>query len=179
MKIISVFGSSAPAPGSADYESARDMGTLLAQAGFAVQTGGYGGVMAGASQGASEAGGHVIGITSAQIETYRAIPPNQWVVEERKYATLSERLSHLVGQCDGAIVMPGGVGTLAELAFIWSLLQVGEISPRPVIAVGALWAQTLQAFIDPAYVKDTDAALVKLAQSPQEAAAILSIDLKD
>ena len=50
-KVISVFGSSAPLAGSADYEAARTVGQLLAQAGFVVQTGGYGGVMAGVSQG--------------------------------------------------------------------------------------------------------------------------------
>ena len=113
-KIISVFGSSAPPPGSADYEAARMVGHLLARAGFAVQTGGYSGTMAAASQGASEAGGHVIGVTSAQIERFRPTPPNQWVVEEIKCQTLHERQLHLISNCHGAIVMPGGIGTLAE-----------------------------------------------------------------
>ena len=56
MPTISVFGSAAPLPNTADYEAARTVGRLLAQAGFAVQTGGYSGVMAAASQGAAEAG---------------------------------------------------------------------------------------------------------------------------
>lgn len=168
-KIISVFGSSAPQPGSADYEAARTVGRLLAQAGFTVQTGGYGGVMAGASQGANEAGGHVIGVTSAQIEQWRPLPANRWVIEEKRCQTLRERLLYLVDNCSGAIVMPGGPGTLSEMALIWSFVQVGEISPRPIILVGGLWQRTLAAFIDDAYVHPKNRALLTLARTPDEA----------
>jgi uncharacterized protein (TIGR00730 family) len=167
--IISIFGSSSPQPGSADYESARTVGRLLAQAGFVVQTGGYGGVMAAASQGANEAGGHVIGVTSAQMERFRSIPANQWVIEEKKYQTLRERLLHLVDHCHGAIVMPGGIGTLSEMALIWSFVQVGEISPRPIIAVGGLWQRTLAAFIDKDYVRPTHQELITVVRTADEA----------
>lgn len=176
--IISVFGSSAPPPGSADYELARQMGYLLAEAGYAVQTGGYSGVMAGVSQGAALAGGHIIGITSAQVETYRPIPANAWVQEEIKYPTLSERLAHLVTQCQGAIVMPGGVGTLGELALMWNLIQIGEREAAPLIAVGGLWAKMLDAFIDSAYVQPEVAALVQIAKTPAEALKLLQNSLK-
>ncbi len=169
MPIISVFGSSAPQPGSADYERARQMGTLLAEAGFTVQTGGYSGVMEAASKGASEAGSHVIGVTCSQIETFRPMPPNSWVAEEIKYPTLQERLAHLVERTDGIIVMPGGVGTLTELALSWSLVQIGEISPRPIIAVGGLWARTLNAFITPEYIPSQYARLVQVAKTPKDA----------
>jgi hypothetical protein len=168
-KIISVFGSSAPRPGSADYEAARTVGRLLAQAGFAVQTGSYSGIMAGASQGACEAGGHVIGVGCAQIEQYRPMPPNEWVKEQIKHETLRERLFHLVDRCDGAIVMPGGIGTLSELALIWSFVQTGEISPRPIITVGGLWQRTLAAFIDEDYVHPKHQALITVVRTADEA----------
>lgn len=168
-KIISVFGSSSPRPGSADYEAARTVGRLLAQAGFVVQTGSYSGVMAGASQGACEAGGHVIGVGCAQIEQYRPMPPNEWVKEQITHATLRERLFHLVDRCDGAIIMPGGIGTLSELALIWSFAQTGEISPRPIIAVGGLWQRTLAAFIDESYVHPKHQALITIARTADEA----------
>jgi uncharacterized protein (TIGR00730 family) len=168
-KVISVFGSSAPRPGSADYEAARRVGRLLAEAGFTVQTGAYSGVMAGASQGANEAGGHVIGITSAQIEQFRPIPPNPWVIEEIKYKTLQERQAHVVIHCDGAVVMPGGIGTLAELSMMWSLVQVGEVSPRPIVTVGGLWQRTLAAFFDEAYLKPAHQQLLTVVRTPDEA----------
>jgi uncharacterized protein (TIGR00730 family) len=168
-KIISVFGSAAPRPNTADYEAARTVGRLLAQAGFAVQTGGYSGVMAAASQGAAEAGGHVIGVTSAQVERYRPILANEWVVEEIKYATLRERQFHLVNRCEGAIVMTGGIGTLAEMAMMWSLVQVGELSPRPMVLVGELWQRTLAAFNDEAYIRPAHRELLTLVRTPEEA----------
>ncbi len=168
-KIISVFGSSAPEPGSADYEAARTVGHLLAKAGFVVQTGGYGGTMAAASQGAHEAGGHVIGVTSALMETFRPIPANRWVTEEIKHPTLRERLLHLIDRCEGAIVMPGGIGTLSELSLMWSFLQVAEIPPRPLVLVGGLWQRTLAAFIDRDYVRPDHEALLTIVRSADEA----------
>lgn len=173
MPIISVFGSATPQPGSADYDMAYQMGKHLAESGFSVQTGGYNGLMAAASHGAADAGGHVIGVTCQQIEDYRPSPPNQWVMEEIKHQTLNQRLAYVVEKNDGIIVMPGGVGTLTELALSWSLVQVGEISPRPIIAVGELWARTLQAFISPDYVLPQTAARVQIAATPKDAVSLL------
>jgi uncharacterized protein (TIGR00730 family) len=172
-KVISVFGSSNPQPGSADYEVARRMGHLLAEAGFAVQTGGYSGVMSAASQGANEAGGHVIGVTCAQIEQWRPIPANQWVQQEIKLDTLRERLLYLVDNCKAAIAMPGGIGTLSEISLMWSFVQVGEISPRPIIAVGGLWQRTLSAFSDEQYMKPATRELVTAVRTPAEAMTTL------
>jgi hypothetical protein len=168
-KVISVFGSSSPLPGSADYEVARTAGRLLAQAGLAVQTGGYSGVMAAASQGAHEAGGHVIGVTSAQVERFRPMPANPWVKEEIKHPTLRERLLYLVDHCAGAIVLPGGIGTLSELALIWSFVQVNEVSPRPIVAVGGLWQHTLAAFIDENYISPAHRELLTVVRTAPEA----------
>ncbi len=168
-KVITVFGSSYPKPGSADYEAARNLGRQLAQAGFAVQSGGYYGIMAGVSQGASEGGGHTIGITCTQIERFRGIVANQWVLEEIKRDTLRERLLYLVEHCDGAIIMNGGIGTLSELALMWSLVQVSELSPRPMITVGGLWQRTLAAFMDNDYITPEHQKLVLSVRTVDEA----------
>jgi len=173
MSLISVFGSSAPLPGSADYEAARDLGRRLAVAGFTVQTGGYTGVMEAASRGANEAGGHVIGVTCAPFESSEGLKPNPWVKEVIQQPTLRDRVLHLVARCDGIVVMPGGVGTLSELALAWSLVQAHEVPPKPIIPVGGLWQRTLAAFIDRAYVYPEHAALLTLARTPAEAVAVL------
>lgn len=168
-KVITIFGSSYPKPGSADYEAARNLGRQLAQAGFAVQTGGYYGMMAGVSQGAGEAGGHIIGITCTQIERFRGIVANQWVLEEIKRETLRERLLYLVEHCDGAIIMNGGIGTLSELALMWSLVQVNELSPRPIVTIGGLWQRTLAAFMDNEYIAPEHQRLVLSVRTVDEA----------
>jgi uncharacterized protein (TIGR00725 family) len=62
---ISVFGGSQPEEGSLAYQEAYQLGKLLAEAGHIVLTGGYIGTMEAVSRGASEADGHVIGVTCA------------------------------------------------------------------------------------------------------------------
>lgn len=171
MMVISVFGSSAPVPGSAGYEEARVVGRLLAEAGFAVATGGYCGTMEAVSRGAAEAGGRVIGVTCDKIELFRPLGPNEFVTDEIRYLTLQERVQHLVRENVGMVVLPGGIGTLSELALAWSLLQVGEISPRPVALLGELWQNTLHAFFSPDFIRQQDMTLLYWAESPETAVA--------
>lgn len=177
--VISVFGSSAPQPGSAAYEQAREVGRLLAEARYAVATGGYGGTMAAVSQGAAEAGGPVIGVTSDQIELFRPLGPNEWVTREIRYPTLRERLTHLVVDNAGIIVLPGGIGTLSEMALAWSFLQVGEMGPRPLALLGEQWAATVQAFVDPQYVRPEHLAMLRLTRQPQEAVTYVTSFKRD
>src|SRR6202166_5330310 len=98
-KVITVFGSSRPEEGHADYAEAVDLGRALAAAGFAVCTGGYGGVMEGVSRGASESGGRVLAVTSSFFQSH----PNRWVDEETCMATWQERLFELVRLGDGYV----------------------------------------------------------------------------
>jgi len=56
-----------------------------------------------------------------------------------RFPTLKERLYALIEHCDAALVLPGGIGTLAELAVMWSQLQTRSISPRPLIFIGEGW----------------------------------------
>jgi uncharacterized protein (TIGR00730 family) len=170
-KIISIFGGSAPKAGTPPYEDARALGAALAQAGWTVATGGYTGVMEAASRGACEAGGHVIGVTCSLIEEWRGLRANEWVKEEKRFATLRERLGHLVEFCDAAVALPGGIGTLSEVALCWSLLQTGEIRAKPLILVGRVWQATVTAFLEEAgpYLHPGDDKLVYVASSNDDA----------
>ena len=78
----------------------------------------------------------LIGVTSAQIERFRPIQANRWVAEEIRYDSLRDRLMHLVLHNDGAVVLPGGIGTLGELSLTWNMMQVGEIPQRPLVLLG-------------------------------------------
>lgn len=172
-RLIAVFGSSVPLPGSWEYQLAIDLGHLLAKANFAVATGGYGGTMAAVSQGVSKGGGYVIGVTSKQIESSRKAKVNQWVDQEINYETLADRALHLVTNNHGMIVLPGGIGTLSEFALGWSLLQVGAIPPRPLILLGKMWQETLENFVQTGYVFPEHVALIRMVDTPAEAVAIL------
>ncbi len=144
---VTVFGGSHPQPGSEAYQQAYELGRLLAQASHAVLTGGYIGTMQAVSQGASEAGGHVIGVTCDEIERWRNTKANRWVIEERHFLTMQERLDELVHACDAAIALPGGPGTLTEIALSWNLMIVDAMPRKPLILIGDGWKTTLTTFM--------------------------------
>lgn len=167
--VIAVFGSSTPQPDSAPYAEARRLGQLLAEAGLAVATGGYGGTMAAVSRGASEAGGRVIGVTSSHMERWRPMPANEWVAEEIKLETQTERLLYLVNRFQGMIALPGGIGTLSEVSLAWSLMQTDEAPRRPLVLLGPLWRETIRTFSQEEYIRPRDMDLIYLAHSAETA----------
>src|SRR6202521_5821435 len=139
-KVITVFGSSRPGDGHADYVEALELGRALASAGFAVCTGGYGGVMEGVSRGGSESGGRVLAVTSSFFRA-RA---NRWVDEETRMATWQERLFELVRLGDGYVACKGGTGTLVELAVVWEMLNKRAMAHRPFVVLGDFWQPILE-----------------------------------
>jgi uncharacterized protein (TIGR00730 family) len=136
---ISVFGGSQPKPGDLIYQDALHLGRLIAQAGYTLLNGGYIGTMEALSRGAAEAGGHVIGVTCDQIETWRPVKANPWVTEEWHVTTFHERIFTLIESSDACLALPGGVGTLAELVLTWNLLLTHILPPRPLILIGTGW----------------------------------------
>lgn len=143
---ITVFGGSQPKEGTPAYEEARLLGSLLARRGHAVLTGGYIGTMEAVSRGASEAGGHVIGVTCEDIEAWRPTKANAWVKEERRLKTLGTRIQALIEGCDAALALPGGVGTLTEIMMMWNLMTVEALPRKPLILIGRGWRSTFDQF---------------------------------
>ena len=141
--IITVFGGAHPKPGTAEYENARQLGILIAKEGHKVMTGGYTGTMEAVSRGANEAGGHVIGVSCEEIETWRPMKVNPWVIEEIRLPTLMNRIEYLIKNCDAAIALPGGPGTLAELAVMWNLMIIAAIPSKPLVLAGSGWEETI------------------------------------
>lgn len=166
--IAVVFGSNSPKEGEPDYAAARELGRRLAQAGYVTATGGYFGTMEAASRGAKEAGGYVIGVTTSLFDETR-LHPNAYLDEEIKFPTLFQRLHHLVTLADAWVALPGGIGTLSEVALTWSLLQVGEMKPRPFVLVGEMWRTTIGEFSSDAYVRPQNRELVQYADDVAQA----------
>ncbi len=143
---VSVFGGSQPKEDSTAYAEAMELGKLLAQRGHTVLTGGYIGVMEAVSRGAQEAGGHVIGVTCEDIEAWRPIKANAWVMEEIRKKTLVERLHTLIHESDAALALPGGPGTLTEISLMWNLMTVESLHRRPLILIGDGWQSVFDQF---------------------------------
>jgi len=175
---VTVFGGSQPKPDDAAYRQAFELGQLLGSAGCVVLTGGYMGTMEAVSRGAAESGGHVIGVTCDEIETWRSAKHNRWVQEEQRYPTLRARLYALVDGCDAAIALPGGIGTLAEIAVMWSQMQISPTRPRPLVLVGSGWQQVLAMLYETldVYVSEYSRSLISFSPDVHSAFAMLQIE---
>ena len=92
-KIVTIFGTSRARAGDAIFTLAMEMGRLLAQAGFTIANGGYGGTMLAAAKGAAEAGGEIIGVTCSAFKSGKA---NKYVTREIVTGSLDERLDTLL-----------------------------------------------------------------------------------
>ena len=173
--VITVFGSNRPKEGDAQYEAARELGAKLAAAGFAVCSGGYGGVMEAVSRGAKEAGGRTLGVTAKFF--FRVA--NRWTDEEVRVETWRDRLFTLIERGDGFIVCPGGTGTLVELAVVWEMLNKGVMRGKPLVAVGEFWRPIVERVreveMDPASPwGEQQRALVRIVSSAEEAVSALA-----
>jgi uncharacterized protein (TIGR00730 family) len=174
-KIITVFGSSRPREGDADYEEARALGTALARRGFRVCSGGYGGVMEAVSRGAKQEGGDTLAVTS----NYFRSRANRWVDREIAVAEWQDRLFELIRLGDGFVACKGGTGTLVELAAVWEMLNKRVIVGKPFVALGDFWRPILERVREVELVQGSRGGefaqrMVHTAPAPAEAAEFLA-----
>lgn len=167
---VAVFGSSESAPGDRAWEDARKVGAQLAEAGFRVVNGGYGGVMEASSLGAREAGGEVLGITCLAFSRGRG---NPHLSEERVAPDLFERTRSLIETCAAYIILPGKAGTLAELAFLWALQRGELLGRKPVILLGGFWDGFVPGLLERGLLEPAQAAATVHAATPEEAVRIV------
>ena len=169
-KIVTIFGSSRAKKGSKAYEEAYKLGKSLAEAGFVVCNGGYRGIMEASSKGAKEAGGKTVGITT---EAFEKSPPNSWVDIESRSKSYMERLMVITSVADAFIVLKGGIGTLAEMTFSWTLTTVGELR-KPIVLVGEAWQRTIDILSEHLLITRSDIRTLKLVKTPEEAVELLN-----
>jgi uncharacterized protein (TIGR00730 family) len=137
---VSVFGSSRAQAGSHESELAERLGAALAQAGYAVITGGGPGVMEAANKGAREAGGLSVGLG---IELPYEQGMNHWVDVGIDFRYFFVRKTMFVKYAQAFCVLPGGFGTLDELFEALTLVQTGKVTRFPVVLIGRAYWQGL------------------------------------
>jgi len=182
-RIVTVFGSSRPREGEADYAEALALGRALAARGFAVCSGGYSGVMEGVSRGAKEAGGKTYGVTA----DFFAREANLWIDVEVRKKSWDERLFALIQLGDGFVACRGGTGTLVELAVVWEMLNKSVMRAKPVAVLGTFWQPILDRVREVEQESrsssgvprwgEADGNLLHSAATPEEAAAYLAAEL--
>ncbi len=172
---ITVFGSARTRPDDPVYELARTIGTRLAQAGFAVITGGGPGTMEAANRGCREGGGLSVG---CNIELPHEQGMNQYVDLGVDFRYFFARKVMFVKYADGFVILPGGLGTLDELFESLTLIQTGKVRHFPVVLVGrAYWAGLLDwirgTLVANGAVDESDLDLLRLTDDPDEVVSLI------
>ena len=162
--VVAVYGSSTLAESDPAYGQVRQLGAELAARNFSVMTGGYGGAMAAASRGASEADGHVIGVTTELFESRGGANP--WVRERVHTPDIFERLRYLLREADAFVAVTGSIGTLTEVFLTWTLLSVPARRPAPLVLMGAHWRAWLDAHSGAEFVPQRLFQWVEVAETP-------------
>jgi len=135
-KIVAVFGANYPQHGEASYETALQVGLALGRLGYAVVNGGYGGTMEASARGAKQAGAKTIGVTC----TLWRSSPNRFIDDVIVTDNLYHRVERLIELGSGGfVVLPGGTGTLVELAMAWELMCKKLAAARPLVLMGDFW----------------------------------------
>lgn len=148
---VSIFGSSRVKPGSAYYELTHQIGLTLSNAGYAVVTGGGPGAMEAGNKGAFEGPSLSIGLN---IELPMMEPPNQYQDISLRFRHFFTRKIMFVKYATAYVVVPGGYGTLDELAEILALIQTGKTKHIPVILVNEPFWRGLVAWFTEHLIKE-------------------------
>ncbi len=127
---VALFGSARVKEGSVPYEEARAVGKLFGERGWAVVTGGGGGVMEGANRGAQEGGGLSVGFN---IVLPHEQAPNPYTDISYTFDHFYARKVCFVRPSEGFVIFPGGFGTLDELYEALTLIQTGTIKHFPIV----------------------------------------------
>jgi uncharacterized protein (TIGR00730 family) len=172
---VSVFGSARVLPGSPDYDRAERIGAELAQAGYAVITGGGPGVMEAANKGAVSANGVSVGLG---IELPLEQGLNDYVDIGIEFRYFFVRKTVFIKYSQAFVVLPGGFGTLDELFEALTLVQTGKITKFPIVLVGSgYWAGMVSWIKESLLAEDkispSDPELLHVADDPAEVAEII------
>ncbi|HEU4989582.1 MAG: TIGR00730 family Rossman fold protein [Gemmatimonadota bacterium] len=174
-KAVTVFGSARTHPNEPQYEAAKETARLLAQAGFAVITGGGPGVMEAANHGAKLGGGLSIG---CNIELPFEQGANPYIDTLINFRYFFVRKTMFIKYSDAFIIFPGGFGTLDEAFEALTLIQTGKIYQFPVVFFGRhywagliRWLQTR--VLTEGKISPGDMDLMLITDDPAEAANVV------
>jgi len=173
---VTVFGSARFPEDHRYYRLAREVGRRLAEAGYAVITGGGPGIMEAANRGAKEAGGLSLG---CNIALRREQTPNTYLDDFVQFDHFFVRKVMLVKYSSAFVVLPGGFGTLDEVFETLTLIQTCTIEQFPVILMGSEFWSCMTTFFQESLLAERtidpeDIELFRITDSPQEAVEAIS-----
>ncbi len=174
-RAVSVFGSARTKRDSPYYAAAEQVGAALAEAGYAVITGGGPGAMEAANKGACNAGGMSVGLG---IELPFEQELNEWVDVGVLFRYFFVRKTMFVKYAQAFVILPGGFGTLDELFEALTLVQTRKVTRFPVILFGSAYWSGLVDWIKDVLLKDgkiseSDLELIQITDDIDEVVTIV------
>lgn len=168
---VSVFGSARIPPGHPDYLLAEELCRQLSDAGFAVVSGGGPGIMEAANKGAFAGKSPSIGL-NIQLPHEQLANPYQDI--SLGFRHFFARKVMFVKYASAYVVLPGGFGTLDELAEILTLVQTGKSRRIPIVLVRSdFWRGLLAWFKETLVARGTispgDLGLYSVVDTPEAA----------
>lgn len=131
-KTVSLFGSSRAKADHKYYKEAELIAQKLSEAGFSVVTGGGPGIMEAGNKGASKGPSPTVGLN---IELPFEETANDYQDISLNFRHFFSRKVMFVKYASAYVVLPGGFGTLDELAEILTLIQTKKSRRIPIIIV--------------------------------------------
>jgi uncharacterized protein (TIGR00730 family) len=141
---VTVFGSARFGEDHRYYKLARETGRALAEAGFAVITGGGPGIMEAANRGAREGGGESVGCTIVLPEEQE---PNPYLDRQIEFDYFFVRKMMLRKYSQSFVCMPGGIGTMDEIFETGTLVQTRKVPAFPIVVMGYAYWEPLRTFL--------------------------------
>jgi uncharacterized protein (TIGR00730 family) len=168
-----LFGSARVSDEHPAYVAAREVGRRFAKRGWAIVTGGGGGVMEAANRGAKEGGGLSIGFN---IKLPHEQHPNGYLDIEYTFDHFYARKVCFVKPSEGFVIFPGGFGTLDELYESLTLIQTGKVLHFPVVLFDSgYWGEMLEWIGDEllanGMISPDDVDLLHVTDDPEDAVA--------
>lgn len=167
---VSIFGSARIKPTDPYYQKTVEIASLLAENGFAIITGGGGGVMEAANKGAAEKNGRSVGlnITLPMEQT-----PNNYSNTKVEFKYFFVRKFMFVKYAMAYIIMPGGFGTLDEMFEAITLIQTKRVKPFPVILFGSdYWSGLVEwvraRLLEHQMISPLDLEILRVTDDPQD-----------
>ena len=148
---ISIFGSARSRKEEWSYKTALKVAELLARRGFAIISGGGGGIMEAANRGGRQGKGLSIGLNIQLPEEQK---PNRYQNKSLTFRHFFARKVMFVKYASGYVIMPGGFGTMDEFFESLTLIQTGKIRRFPVVLMGRKYWEGLLRWIENTMVEE-------------------------
>lgn len=173
---VTVFGSARLPEDSPYYQATMQFSRKLSDAGFAVITGGGGGIMEAANRGCHGGKGKSVGLN---ITLPREQHPNPYTDVSLSFRYFFVRKLMFVKYCVAYVICPGGFGTLDELFEALTLVQTGKIRRFPIILLGTdYWSGLLEwlrgRMLAEGCVGEEDLGLFHVCDDPDEVTRIIT-----